>query len=89
MLATLGASVATWAASQGAGLLLGFVMKLVMGYLDGQRAAQAQHDAGAAEVAAKVSKENSDVERRASEVAINARRGADLDDALASGARGI
>jgi hypothetical protein len=68
MLAALGTTVAGWLASQGAGLLLGFVAQLFKDYVDGARSAQAQRDAGAASTAAKINQETADAERRAAAV---------------------
>jgi hypothetical protein len=68
MLTAIGTTLAGWLASQGAGLLLGFVAQLFKDYMDGARSAQAQREAGAASTAAKVNKETADAERRAGEV---------------------
>lgn len=68
MLAAIGTTVAGWLASQGAGLLLGFLAQLFKDYIDGARSAQAQREAGAASTAAKINQETADAERRAAAV---------------------
>lgn len=71
------------------GLILGFLAKLILGYIEDRRAAQAQRDAGAATTSSQINKETADAERRASEAQANAPTGSQLDDDLASGRRGF
>lgn len=65
------------------GTLLGFVAKLILGYLNDQRAAASEREAGAAELDAKINKESADAERRAGEVVET--KPSDLDARLDSG----
>lgn len=71
------------------GLLIGAAVKLILGWISDRKAEAALKAAGAAETASNVNKENADAERRASSVAVNAKRGAGVDDDLADGTRGF
>jgi hypothetical protein len=62
-------TVATWAATQGLSLLLGFLATVIKNWMDGRQAAQGQRDLGAATTASAVNKESADAERRAAAVA--------------------
>jgi hypothetical protein len=68
MLASIGASAAAWMASQGVGLLLGFLGTLIKNWMDGQRAAAAQEQLGATRAANAVNAETAAAERRAAAV---------------------
>jgi D-arabinose 1-dehydrogenase-like Zn-dependent alcohol dehydrogenase len=77
----------TWILTTFGPMILAALGKYV---LDQHAQEQARADAqslGAATTAAATNKETSDAMRRAADAAINAPRGSDLDDALASGAR--
>lgn len=69
MLASIGASAAAWMASQGVGLLLGFLGTLIKNWMDGKRAAAAQEQLGATRAANAVAIETAAAERRAAAVA--------------------
>jgi hypothetical protein len=71
------------------GLLIGAAVKLILGYISDRKAEATLKEAGAAETATKISQENADADRRATQVVVNAKRGADVDDDLANGTRGF
>jgi hypothetical protein len=83
------ATIATFMATQGLSMLLGFVATMFKNWMETKQAAASAKEAGAAEATAATNRETADAEHRASDVAINAKHGADLDDDLASGKRGI
>lgn len=73
------AAVASWLAGQGLGVVLGYLGGWLMDYINAQRAAQAQHDAGVAEAEAEQAKEGG---RVSDALADEASKNPDEDDIL-------
>jgi hypothetical protein len=69
--------------------LLGAVAKFLLDLISDRKADAALKQSGAAEQAAATARESADANRKAADVALNARRGTDLDRDLESGDRGF
>lgn len=82
-------ALAAWFTTKGVGLLLGALAKFALDFVNDRKKESALREAGAAEATSAINKETSDAQRRASEAAINASRGPDLDDELGRGDRQI
>ena len=77
--------MATWLATTGAGLILGFLAKIVIGWITAKNDAGDAYRRGADDVATKVNQETTDADRRAAQRQADTPVGARLDDDLASG----
>lgn len=81
----MGSAIASWIASEGIGLLLGALARVLLDYIESSRAAKAQRDAGQLETERDQAREG---ERVNAELADEAAKRIDHDDAIARLERG-
>lgn len=77
--------MATWLATTGAGLILGFLAKILVGWITAKNDAGDAYRRGADDVADKINQETTDADRRAAQRQVDAPAGTRLDDDLSSG----